>query len=184
MNEIKFISIQGKYAPYFCFERPDADHFRSIVESATSGNSLIISSAYRTDILYSSPEEKSDLIIKKWCDYMGYHYDSHVNSKFIRSSCQKETFELYYDTLLQMILHTNHFNGYKKSFDMVRRQQADHILLQELLNSDFKLSESYLTANFNYNDYNELPVESRRDVIDIQGFTSLALQGIKDLHSN
>lgn len=184
MKEIKYISIQGKYAPYFYFQHLDADNFRSIVESETSGNSLVISSAYRTDILYSSNEEKSDQIIKKWCDYMGYHFDSHVKSKFIRSTNEKETFELYYDTLLHMLLHTSHFGGYKKSFDMVKRQESNHCILQELLQSDFKLSKSYMNQNMNYNDYNELPLESQGDIVHFQGFRSLALQGIKEMSSN
>ena len=63
---LRYIHIQGKEVPRFYFKDQTSRSFKSVIQSLTEGSPLVISSLYRTDVIYSGEADKTNEILKLW----------------------------------------------------------------------------------------------------------------------
>ncbi len=97
---MNLVSIQGKLAPGMQFKGEDLHVCHQLMRSLSDNRYLVISSRYRTDILYDSILEKNQSIIRLWCFYKGKDFDDAWLKRFFRTSGSKDSLEHFFTRLL------------------------------------------------------------------------------------
>ncbi len=97
---MNLVSIQGKFAPGMHFKGEELHVCHQLIRSLSDNRYLVISSRYRTDILYDSQLEKNQSIIRLWCLYKGKEFDDSWLQKFFRTTGRKQSLEHYFTRLL------------------------------------------------------------------------------------
>lgn len=83
---MNLLSIQGKYAPTFQLQDDMAIELKQNIEAITKKQVLIISSKFRSDLIYNDDQDRIDTFLKSWCNAVGYTYSNSVKQKFFRST--------------------------------------------------------------------------------------------------
>lgn len=143
MKNLQYLSIQGRCAPSFWFKNRDAHCFRSLIESFTLSRALVLSSIYRTDILFCFPEDHTELILRLWCLWKEFPLNAEIKSKFLRTADNKEALEFYFDTLFHLSHHTHQFEQYRERLSEILHQEPDNAILNELISCDSHLTTYY-----------------------------------------
>ena len=79
------LSIQGRYAPAFQLNNSAALKLKQLVEGATKKQALVVSSRFRSDLVYEDDTDSLIASLKMWCDLVGYSYTESLKLKFFRS---------------------------------------------------------------------------------------------------
>lgn len=80
------LSVQGRYAPAFHLNNAGSQALKQHVETLTNQNTLLISSRFRSDLVYEDHENRLEYFLETWCQLAGYPYDKSVKLKFFRSA--------------------------------------------------------------------------------------------------
>ncbi len=99
---MNLVSIQGKFAPGMYFKGDDLHVCHQLMRSLSDNRYLVISSRYRTDILYDSVLEKNQSIIRLWCFYKGKDFNETWLNRFFRTVGSKESTEHFFTRLLYL----------------------------------------------------------------------------------
>lgn len=150
MKPLRYLSIQGSSAPSFWFKHHDAHSFRSLVESVTLCNCLLISSIYRTDIFYRSYADKTDTLLKIWCTFKNIPFRHDVIQKFVRGTNNQESFEFYFDTLFHLMQHPAYYQRYRDRLTEIQLLEPTNAILTDLMKCDMHLSEKYKNEDLTY----------------------------------
>lgn len=144
MKQLKFLSIQGKYARGFHLNNDSIQSFRSLVESMTLSSALVISSPYRSDLLYQSDEDISRKLLRVWCAYKGSAYQEAYESRFTQAFGVEETLEFFFVKLTHLSQRKSWFYPYASQFKEIYRKEPKHELLKPLLGCNKFLKSKYL----------------------------------------
>lgn len=136
------LSIQGRYAPAFQLKNSAAGKLKHQIEATTKQPALVISSRFRSDLIYLDNTNSLVESMKVWCHLVGYHYTDALKMKFFRSD--EEATSLHYFFLrLQLIKRIpGWYNGYVKEFEKVLLENPQHPLYPKL----YGAMESFLQA--------------------------------------
>ncbi|MGK7390186.1 MAG: hypothetical protein ACNS60_07535 [Candidatus Cyclobacteriaceae bacterium M2_1C_046] len=81
---MNLISIQGHYAPAYYLNKAEAAELKLQVESLTHQHVLVISSKFRTDLIYYGDDYVVE-ILKLWCIISGTAFKESTKQKFFYS---------------------------------------------------------------------------------------------------
>ena len=132
---LHYIHIQGKEAPKFYFRDKTSQNFKSLIQSMTEGSSLVISSLYRTDVIYQSKEAFTEKILKLW----SLQEESFSPERLTMVSGRDKTLELFFTSLVSFSSASKWYNDYLDEFRHACSIDRNNPLLKDL-----KLCEQYL----------------------------------------
>ncbi|WP_420317363.1 hypothetical protein [Ekhidna sp.] len=135
---LRYIHIQGKEAPKFSFRNKTAQNFKSLIQSITDGSSLVISSLYRTDVLYHAKEDHSDDIFKLW----SLQEESFDPSKLQIVEGRDQALELFFTSLVSFSSASKWYEAYLEEFGHACSLDRNNPILKDL-----KLCEQYLQSS-------------------------------------
>ncbi len=99
---MNLISIQGKYAPGFYFKGDELFACESLMKSLANDDFLVISSRFRSDILYLREHERNTSVVRIWCLYKRKEYNSTLLNRFYRSTDTTESLSEFFVRLLYL----------------------------------------------------------------------------------
>ena len=136
------LSVQGRYAPAFQLTKEAETKLRRQIEAITQRQVLIISSKFRTDLLYEDDTNRLEQFIKVWCEAVGYPYTNSLKLNFFRSD-EEVTSLTYFLYRLQLIKRIPRwYNGYMERLNQVLRENSRHPLCQKLSEGMEKFREN------------------------------------------
>lgn len=126
------LSVQGRYAPGFSLSRELEQTLRQKIEAVTQQQVLIISSRFRTDLLYEDDTNRLDEILKIWCDLVGQSFSHTLKLKFFRSDEEEISLTnfLYRLQLIKRI--PAWFTAYMKKLAEVLEEEPQNPLCRKL----------------------------------------------------
>lgn len=116
---MNLVSIQGRHAPGMQFKGEEIHVCHQLMRGLADTDYLVINSTYRTDILYRSPHEKNQSIMRLWCLYKGKNLNGEWIKKFFRSTGSFESLQYYFTRLQLLSRIPAWYNLYMKELDHV-----------------------------------------------------------------
>lgn len=126
------LSIQGRYAPAFQLKNDVALQLREQIEGLTHQQSHIISSRFRTDLVYEDDENRLEDFLARWCHTLGYPYDSAVKVKFFRSAEEDVSLSQFFFRLQLLRRIPNWYNRYLEKLVPLLAREAQCPLCAKL----------------------------------------------------
>lgn len=140
---LRYIHIQGKEAPRFHFRDQTSRSFKSVIQSLTEGSPLVISSLYRTDIIYKSADDKSEEILKLWELYTKpIEYTKPLT--FVTG--RERVLEIFFTSLVALSSVSIWYNGYLEEFRHACSLDYSNPILQDLKSCEQYLQDSQKTV--------------------------------------
>ncbi|MEP1034139.1 hypothetical protein [Ekhidna sp.] len=140
---LHYIHIQGKEAPRFHFRDQTSRSFKSVIQSLAKGSPLVISSLYRTDILYHADADKSENILKLWELYSKPIEDRSVLT-FVAG--REHSLETFFTSLVALSSVSLWYNSYLEEFRHACSLDYSNPILQDLKNCEKYLQDSQKTV--------------------------------------
>ncbi|MEO9482965.1 MAG: hypothetical protein ABJG47_05945 [Ekhidna sp.] len=140
---LRYIHIQGKEAPRFHFRDQTSRSFKSVIQSLTEGSPLIISSLYRTDVIYSGSVDKSADILKLWELYTK-RIENRKQLTFIEG--REKTLETFFTSLVTLSSVSLWYNSYLEEFRHTCSLDYSNPILKDLKSCEKYLQESQKTV--------------------------------------
>ena len=139
---LRYIHIQGKEAPRFHFRDQTSRSFKSVIQSLTEGSPLVISSLYRTDVIYGGDADKSEEILKLW-----ELYTKPIENKKLLSFFEgrEKSLESFFTSLVALSSVSPWYNGYLEEFRHACSLDYSNPILQDLKNCEKYLQNSHKT---------------------------------------
>lgn len=127
-----FLSVQGRYAPDFLLTGELEQKLRQQITTITKQHVLIISSKFRTDLLYQDDTNRLEEVLKIWCHLVGQSFSPSLKMEFFRSD-EEELSLNYFFFRLQLIkrIHT-WFTPYMQKLEVVLEKEALNPICQKL----------------------------------------------------
>ncbi len=184
MKQLQYFSIQGKCAPAYWFRNYDSQNFRSVVESITLSQALLISSIYRTDLFFFSESKEDNLkILKAWHAFKRLPFTNSIMDKFIRAENRADSLELYFDTLFNLMHQPAHLARYKERFRETAQLESQNLILNDLMACDLHLSETYKKEELSHVRLNDKPI-CQATFLPCKHFSLIADKGIAEMIYN
>lgn len=152
---LHYIHIQGKDASPFYFRDKTAQHFKSLIQSITEGASLVISSLYRTDVLYHSSMPQTEDIFKLWALQEAY-FDP---EKLTVVSERDAVLEHYFTSLVSFSSAGKWYESYLSVFREACSMDRNNPILKDLKHCEQYLQKSNKTVA------RPLPGTNEKDVL-------------------
>lgn len=168
MKHTRLLCIQGKYAPTFFLKNQCAHHFRSLIESVTLSNAIVISSRYKSDVIYSADKNITTDLIKMWTTYQGIPYTDRLPEKFTSTDSGSSFLEYYFIKLAHLSMRNGWYRDYCRQFTEVCSQEPDHSLLKPIIACNQYLKD----ASIGELNLPEIPLRQLK--FSIESFNSLA----------
>ncbi|MGB3469154.1 MAG: hypothetical protein WBA74_27965 [Cyclobacteriaceae bacterium] len=178
MKQTRYLCIQGKYAPKFHLKNECSQNFRSLIESVTLSSALVISSRYKSDIIYCAAEDRTVELIKMWSTYLGISFEGSLPEKFTKANGESDLLEFYFVKLAHLSMHRNWYREYCTLFGDLCNKEPNHKLLAPIIACDKYLKE----ISGGNGGLPEMPVSQIK--YSIRGFNLLAEKTRKNLSSN
>lgn len=106
------VSIQGPLARGFYLDASEQSNFNGILRNVIGYQFLLISSKFRTDILYFSEIDQNKNIIKLLCREVGKEFYPGQVEKFFRTTNKQQTLEQYFLRLMHLSSKSLWYNQY------------------------------------------------------------------------
>ena len=152
---LRYIHIQGKEAPPFYFRDKTAQHFKSLVQSLSDGSSLVISSLYRTDVLYTAENDLSKKIFKLWA----LQEETFDEARLKLRAGRNEVLELFFTSLVSFSSVYKWYDIYLGEFRHACSMDQNNPILKDLKLCEQYLQESHQTV------YRPLAGANREDLL-------------------
>ncbi|MEL7148959.1 MAG: hypothetical protein AAFO69_21470 [Bacteroidota bacterium] len=110
----------------------------------TLKSALVISSPYRSDLLYQADEDISQKLLRVWCAYKGIAFQNEFKQRFTHSVGEEETLEYFFVKLTHLSQHKSWYRPYAGQFEEICRKEPNHELLGPLLGCNKFLRSKYL----------------------------------------
>lgn len=157
---LRYIHIQGKEAPSFYFRDKTAQHFKSLIQSLGDGSSLVISSMYRTDVLYTADKELSKDIFKLWA----LQEENFDESRLKVRTGRNEVLELFFTSLVSFSSVYKWYDIYLNEFRHACSLDQNNPILKDLKLCEQYLQESHRTLTRPIADANAHDLLPRKEV--------------------
>ena len=178
MKQTRYLCVQGKYAPRFHLKNESTQNFRSLIESITLSNAVVISSRYKSDLIYHAEEDLSYQLIKAWSVFNGLEYKNSFLNKFISANGESDTLEYFFVKLVHLSMNRDWYIDYCHHFEEVCKKEPDHILLKQIISCNKYLKETDQSKG----GLPSIPVSTLK--YSIQSFQQLASKAKNRLNDN
>ena len=99
---MNLVSIQGQHAPGFQFQGDELYACESLMKSLANDRFLVITSKFRSDILYLRERERNTSIVRIWCLYKCKEFNPQLLQRFYRSMNAQESISNFFTRLLYL----------------------------------------------------------------------------------
>ena len=177
---LHLISISGNSARDFYLQDSHTPDFKSLLRSLTSGRGIVISTHFRSDILYSSETATLENVQKSWALYVDTDL-SRVDHNDIDSIKGDEAALFgYFRSINKLARNWHEYRLYRKAFQAAVDGESDNPVARTVLLCDKYLLEHPSITRAPLVNPNETP-----DQIKESDTFELAMRIIKnDTHSN
>ncbi len=143
MTMLRYIHIQGREAPRFHFRDQTSRSFKSVIQSLAEGSPLVISSLYRTDIIYKADIDKSEQVLKLW-----ELYTKPIEDKTLLTFVEgrERGLEIFFTSLVALSSVSLWYNSYLEEFRHTCSLDYSNPILQDLKNCEKYLQDSQKTV--------------------------------------
>lgn len=140
---MNFISIQGGRARSFYFENEERRKLYRILRSFLDRKFLLISSPFKTDLLYESEKDHNKYIIKLLHVEIGRKFSEKNISHFYRSDNLSESLENYFSRILQLSIRSKWQQQYLEELGKVASANPNNPILHKVIDcySHFDVSK-------------------------------------------
>ena len=126
------LSIQGRYAPAFQLKENAALRLKQQIEAATNKQALVISSRFRSDLIYQDTTNSLVGSLKIWCELVGHDYSDSLKLKFFRSDEEQISLNSFFYRLQLIRSVPRWYELYIEELMKVFAENAFHPLCQKL----------------------------------------------------
>ena len=113
---INLISIVGESAKDFYLKQQCISDFKSLMRAVTSGRVMIISTKFRSDLLYNAEEPNNDSILKLWALYANASLSDHDQKDFIITIGDERSLSTYFQSINKLSANWYLYGLYKMAF--------------------------------------------------------------------
>ena len=139
-----YLQIQGRYAAGYYLGEKSQD-FKSLLESMTNAPALVISSKYRTDIIFSSEEDCVKEVFKVWRFYTGR--TSFDVNKFTLYLEREAILQHFFKSLVALSKMKDWYAKFLIEFKEICRADRNSPIAQDLLACESHLQKNEKTPN-------------------------------------
>ena len=124
-TQIFSVSIQGKHAPKYWLKYHSGQLLRSEVQSIVVGEVLMVSSMYRSEIIYKSSQCHNELIVQLWHAFVRKPYNRDTRRHFYQTFGDRETIENYFFGISGLSRRAKWFEDYEIEFHKTARLEPE-----------------------------------------------------------
>lgn len=165
------LSIQGRYAPAFQLKNAAALQLRQQIEAVTNRHTQIISSKFRSDLIYEDDENRLEDFLETWCESVGYPFDSSVKLKFFRSAEDAISISQFFYRLHLLKRFPKWYDGYLEKLVNVLVQKTHCPLCQKLSEAMEQFCEAVEVRRLKEN--HEALIKSVHEFVKLKHLASL-----------
>ncbi|MCV9386125.1 hypothetical protein [Reichenbachiella ulvae] len=112
---IHLMTVLGKSAKQLYLEKEYLSDFKSLMRTLTSGRVIIVSTRFRSDLLYNTNQKQSLSIVKLWALYTGTELGQLKKGDFNISKGAKKCLTFYFQSINQLSTNWYHYKIYKQA---------------------------------------------------------------------
>ncbi|MDN4163986.1 hypothetical protein QWY31_00655 [Cytophagales bacterium LB-30] len=135
------MSIQGPKARGLYVQPEALYRFKEMVAAIVMDHVLVISTPYRTDILYQADNCQAETLCKAWFVFAGNPSSSSCMDCIHLSEGKEEVLQHYFTSLGYLMSNTYAFGCYRNQFNQLRSAEAENPILQEISRCDKHLQD-------------------------------------------
>lgn len=158
------VSVHGIGARSFFMEKHRLLLFHSMLHSVLDHQYLLISSKFKTDLLYSASENLNDFFIQKFLLNVSQSPDNRIINRFYCSASAKDTLEAYFIRLYQFQRRKDWFQLYSDKIKKEFHNNNSNAIVRHLIGCCEKIN---LNAFNNFNQVEPTPagdnIDSRQE---------------------
>lgn len=153
---MNMVSVQGTGARSFFMEGDQLLMFHSMLHSVLDHQYLLISSKFKTDLLYTSPDNLNNFFIQKFLLTISHNPDETLINRFYCSATPKDTLEAYFIRLYQFQKRKDWFQLYSGSIKKEFENNGNNAIVKHLRGCCEKIN---LNAFDNFNQVKQTPAQ-------------------------
>ncbi len=138
---INLISVSGKTGSNFYLGPQYTADFKSLVNCITSGRVMIVSTRYRSDLIYTSEKPRNNSILKLWALYANTTLPSLNRKDFSTAIGDKQSFTKYFQSIMALSNNWHHYDLYRKAFRTTFCADQDNPVTQMVITCDQYLTQ-------------------------------------------
>lgn len=165
------LSIQGRYAPAFQLKYAAALQLRQQIEAVTNKHTQIISSKFRSDLIYDDDINRLEEFLEIWSDSVGYPYDNSLKLKFFRSAEEAVSISQFFYRLHLLRRFPKWYDGYLENLLNVLDQKTHCPLCQKLSEAMEQFCEAVEVRRLKRN--HETLIKSVHEFVKLKHLASL-----------
>lgn len=135
------ISIQGPKARGLYIQPEALFRFREMVAAIVMDYTLVVSTPYRTDILYQAETCHAEVLRKAWFVFAGNQVASPCMDCMHLSEGKEEVLQHYFTSLGYLMSNTYAFNCYRQQFNVLKATEPENPILEEISRCDKHLQD-------------------------------------------
>ncbi|GAB4244395.1 MAG: hypothetical protein Tsb0034_22590 [Ekhidna sp.] len=128
-----YVQIQGRHAPRFYFREQSMQNFKTLLDALIDGSAVVVSSPYRTDVIFSSSTDQRNSLFKLWSLYLSSPFSDRDKRKFSFYSEREEVLEMFFASLVTLSKVNGWYEKYLQSFRLVCSDEQNNPIIKELI---------------------------------------------------
>ncbi len=130
------ISIQGKYAAHYRFKNQSAQSFKDLIQGITGKCCTVISSRFRTDIIYSTEDLNPKDVLKLWASKIDESLDRKQRHQFVFKSGKAEVLNHFFNSLNKLCHIHDWYREYVVEFNDLYAFDRNNPILKMIAECD------------------------------------------------
>ncbi len=137
------ISIQGKYAVHYRFKEQSAQNFKALVQAITGKCCAVVSSRFRTDVIYCSNKITPKNILQLWAMNLHEEFSRKQRHLFIFKSGKENVLNYYFSSLNKLSHLSDWYQEYVSEFNQLLSLDRNNPVLKMIAECDNYLIRSH-----------------------------------------
>lgn len=133
---IHLISIEGKAASDYYLERSKVANLQTVIRGLNAGRSLIISTCFRSDLLYYASEADHKAIMKLWAMHAQCDFSDLERLIQVSYSGDQAVLDHFFLTVNKLSTNRYKYRRYQKAFEKASESEPRNPILQILTKCD------------------------------------------------
>ena len=133
---LHLVSIRGKSAQDLYLDQRVIPDFKAALRTIVAGRILIVSTRFRSDLVYSSEGSKTESIIKLWSFYANLEVGHIKTQDLIIASGNKGSLTTYFQSLHELASNWHQYLLYKKAFHKALQNDQNNPITMQVLDCE------------------------------------------------
>ena len=135
------ISIQGKYASHYRFKQHSAQSFKNLIQGITGKCCAVISSRFRSDLIYCSETFTHKEALKLWSVHLKEEFDQKQRHLFVFKKGKEAVLNHYFNSLNEFCRIHGWYEEYVDEFNALLALDTNNPVLQLIAECDYHLAK-------------------------------------------